>query len=173
MRDLPATRRDEILSEIEDHITEGLAELDAPTDAGVRNVWERVGDPHDIAAEARDRLGARHPNRRTPWLEVVALVFLVVPFFGWIVGIVVMWVSALWTTREKTIATVAVPGGGFVLPFVLAVGSGPAGTIGPLEAFVLGSPVVFGLATAIYLGIRLRRHLDERVDINTNPPPRS
>jgi hypothetical protein len=81
-------------------------------------------------------------------------------------------VRAVDDAREDD-ATVAVPGGGFVLPFVLAVGSGPAGTIGPLEAFVLGSPVVFGLATAIYLGIRLRRHLDERVDINTNPPPRS
>jgi uncharacterized membrane protein len=159
MGDLPTGRRDEILSEIEEHIAEGLAELDSPSDADVRNLLERVGDPQDIAAEARDRVGIGPPARRTPWLEVIALVFLAIPLLGWVIGIVLVWVSGLWTTREKTLATVAVPGVGFLLSFILSIGAGPD-TIGPLEAFVLWTPILAGVPTAIYLGIRLRRRLD-------------
>jgi hypothetical protein len=57
MRDLPANRRDEIVAEIEEHISEGLAELPNETETEVRNMLERLGDPQDIAAEGRDRLG--------------------------------------------------------------------------------------------------------------------
>jgi uncharacterized membrane protein len=55
MGDVPAERREEILAEIEEHIAELLAENPAETEADVRNVLERVGDPEDIAAEARER----------------------------------------------------------------------------------------------------------------------
>ena len=80
MKDLPSKRRDEILAEIEDHITEGLAELDSPTEADVRNVLERVGDPRDIAAEARqdaDPDSTEAPaGRRTRFLGISALVIV-------------------------------------------------------------------------------------------------
>ena len=41
----------------------------------------------------------------TPWLEVIALVALVIPFLGWVVGVVLVWLSRLWTTGDKLIAT--------------------------------------------------------------------
>jgi uncharacterized membrane protein len=172
MHDLPADRRNEILAEIEEHITEGLAEFDTPTEADVRNVLDRVGDPHEIATEARDRLGGSQMRARAPGLEVIALVLLTIPLVGWVIGIVLIWVSALWTTREKTIATLVVPGVGFILPFIMSIGAGPD-TIGPLEAFVLWTPILAGIPTAIFLGMRLRRRLNELVvDTETTSGPR-
>jgi len=76
MGDLPAERREEILAEIEEHIAEDLADRPVASDADVRNVLERVGDPDDIAAEARERFGIPVTKPGTPWLEVMTLVFL-------------------------------------------------------------------------------------------------
>jgi uncharacterized membrane protein len=163
MRDLPADRRDEIVAEIEEHIAEDLAGQPSATDADVRNVLERVGDPDDIAAEARERFGVHVVTRGTPWLEVIALVFLVIPFLGWVVGMVLVWVSGMWTTRDKVIATVLVPGG-VIATFLLTVGSSHAvgsgnGGVGPTEALVLWVTLLLGVPAAVYLGIRLRARL--------------
>jgi uncharacterized membrane protein len=67
MRDVPASRRNEIVAEIRQHLDETLAHLppDA-TEADVRNAIESVGEPDDIASEARDRLGIRHDGRTPP-----------------------------------------------------------------------------------------------------------
>lgn len=154
MKDLPADRRDEIVSEIEDHIAEDLAGRPTATDADVRNVLERVGDPDEIAAEARERFGVRAGVRGTPWLEVIALMFLVIPFLGWIVGMVLVWVSDMWTRREKVIATALVPGG-VIASSLLTVASGPRG-LGPTEAALVSATLFLGIPAAIYLGIRLR-----------------
>jgi hypothetical protein len=70
----------------------------------------------------------------TPWLEVIALVALVIPFLGWVVGVLV-WLSRLWTTGDKLIATLGglswvVAGlGGLSMAArgSTAVGSGPLG----------------------------------------------
>src|SRR4029450_10846529 len=64
MGHLPPEPRAEIHAEIEDQISEDLAERPAATDADVRNVLARVGDPGDIAAEARERFGIK-PARRS------------------------------------------------------------------------------------------------------------
>ncbi len=58
MGDIPDGRRDEILSEIEQHINEGLSELPKADDAAVRNVLGRLGDPEDIAADAASGSGS-------------------------------------------------------------------------------------------------------------------
>ena len=58
LSDVPSARREEIVSEIVSHIDEALAEEPDDSEASVRNVLDRVGDPEDIAAEARDRLPA-------------------------------------------------------------------------------------------------------------------
>jgi hypothetical protein len=154
MRDLPSERRDEIVSEIEEHIAEHLAGRPAATDADVRNVLERVGDPDEIAAEARERFGVRASTLGTPWLEVIALVFLVIPFLGWIVGMVLVWVSHTWTTREKVIAAVLVPGG-VIASSLLTLASGRGG-LGPSESAVLSVTLFLGIPAAVYLGVRLR-----------------
>jgi hypothetical protein len=129
-------------------------------------VLERLGDPAEIAADARERFGVQTAKPATPWLEVIALVLLVIPFLGWVVGVVLVWLSRLWTTRDKLIGTLGgmswvVAGLGTIM--MSAGGSRPVG-LAPLEpagpgaveiiAFVV--PFALPIAAAIYLGIRLR-----------------
>jgi hypothetical protein len=58
---LPAYRRDELVSEIRDHLREALRQTPAGDKAAVRNVLERLGPPEDIAAAADD--DERPPNQ--------------------------------------------------------------------------------------------------------------
>ena len=83
--DLPAGRRQELLDEVGEHIAAARAALDAETEAAIRTVLERLGDPADIAAEARERFGmsAEPAKPATPWLEVATLVALVIPSPGY------------------------------------------------------------------------------------------
>jgi len=92
LRDLPAPRQREILAEVGEHITAARAAQDTQSEAAIRTVLERLGDPADIAAEARERFGVQpEPTKpATPWLEVITLVALVVPFLGWLVGAVLV-----------------------------------------------------------------------------------
>jgi len=168
LRDLPANRRQELLDEVGEHIAAARAALDPETEAGVRTMLERLGDPADIAAEARERFGLQRPPARpaTPWLEVIAIVLLVIPFAGWVVGVVLVWLSRLWTTRDKLIGTLGgmswvLAGLGTVMTSAggsRAVGSAP---LGPSETNLVGvvlvaAPFVLPVLAAIYLGFRLR-----------------
>jgi hypothetical protein len=87
----------------------------------------------------------------TPWLEVATLVALLIPFLGWAVGVVLLWLSHTWTTREKRIGTLLALGVGVLALVAL---SNPVEWIRPLLAIVLTIP------TVIYLGVRLRAHAD-------------
>jgi hypothetical protein len=155
LRDLPAPRQRELLGEVGEHIAEARATLDADTEAAIRTVLERLGDPADIAAEARERFGVQaEPTKpATPWLEVITLVALVVPFLGWLVGAVLVWLSRRWTTRDKLIGTI----GG--LSWVVA-GLGtvmePAGPGATIALILIVLAFVLPYAAAIYLAIRLR-----------------
>jgi uncharacterized membrane protein len=51
---LPAYRRDELVSEIRDHIQEALRQDPAGDEAAVRSTLERLGSPEEIAAAAAD-----------------------------------------------------------------------------------------------------------------------
>jgi uncharacterized Tic20 family protein len=170
LRDLPANRSREILDEVGEHIAAARATLDAETEAAVRTVLERLGDPADIAAEARDRFGVQgEPARPTPWLEVIAIVALVIPFLGWLVGTVLVWLSRRWTTRDKLIGTLGgmswvVAGLGTLSMSArgsTAVGSPqglePTGP-GAIAVILFVAPFILPIAAAIYLGIRLRAH---------------
>jgi hypothetical protein len=141
---------------VREHIAEARSDLEAETEPGIRTVLERLGDPSEIAAEGQERFGVQAAAPGTPWLEVIAVVCLVIPFVGWVVGIVLVWISRVWTTRDKVIATVLVPGG-VMASFLLTLGSGPGG-LGPLEVMVLAAPFFLGIPAAIYLGIRLRAY---------------
>lgn len=51
--DLPPQRRAELLADLREHIATARAELETQTEAGVREILDRLGDPASIAAEAR------------------------------------------------------------------------------------------------------------------------
>ena len=117
--DVPRDRRREIVDEIAGHIAEARAALEHETEADVRNILEGLGDPAEIAADARERFelpASRTAPYKAGWMEVGALVLLliggiVIPFFGWFIGVVLLWVSNAWNVRDKIIGTVFVPGG--------------------------------------------------------------
>jgi hypothetical protein len=125
LSDLPRARRREVVEEIAEHIEEARLEGAAETEASTRNLLDRLGDPAEIAADARERFGIT--PRRAGRGEVAALVLLLVGGFvfvvGWIVGVVLLWASDVWTSRDKIIGTLVLPGG-LVLPLYLAVGVG-------------------------------------------------
>jgi len=131
LNELPRARRREIVDEISGHIVAARADLQAETEADVRNVLENLGDPAEIAAEARERFGVQ--PRTSGWSEIAAVILLligglVLPVVGWFVGLVLLWASNAWNTRDKLIGTLVVPGG-LALPLFLAfsVGGGSSG----------------------------------------------
>jgi len=71
------------------------------------------------------------------WLEPLAIVLLLLGGLlggvGWLVGVVLLWLSDVWTTRDKLIGTLVVPGG-LALPllvftFVAVTGGSSGSTI--------------------------------------------
>jgi uncharacterized membrane protein len=146
--DLPRDRRREIVDEIAGHIAEARADLQPETEAGVRNILEGLGDPAEIATDARERFEVSprlESRRREPgWQETGALIMLLVgglvlPVIGWLVGVVLLWTSAIWNTRDKIIGTIFVPGGlgvvlllGFTLSFSSSGGSCVGDLTGPI-----------------------------------------
>lgn len=116
---LPTERRGELIAEVHDHIESALTEAGTRDEVTARNVLERLGDPEEIvAAEAGS--GATPPpqvvvveRRGLGAVEVAAILFLTLgavflPIVGPIIGIVLVWASAQWTTRQKSIATLIV-----------------------------------------------------------------
>jgi hypothetical protein len=119
--DLPRSRRNELVDEISEHIAEARSEFDADDELAVCELLNRLGEPEEIAAETRDRFGVRP---RSGALDVAALILLLIggiilPVVGWIVGVVLLWMSRVWTDREKLLGTLVVPGG-LALPFFVA-----------------------------------------------------
>lgn len=122
LADLPRQRRREIVEEITGHISEAQSELPSGDEAALRELLERLGDPAEIAADARERFDV--PVRSRGWLETLAIVLLLVGGFlggiGWLIGVVLLWLSNTWTIRDKLIGTLIVPGG-LALPVLLAI----------------------------------------------------
>jgi uncharacterized membrane protein len=186
LADLPRARQRELEQEIAEHIAAARAELPTESEVEIRNMLERIGDPEDIAAEARDRVDTpttvaiERSTSRTH--EVIALILLLVgglvlPIFGWFIGLILLWTSTVWTTGEKILGTIFVPGG-LVLPLglVLVAGTGDGSSCGgPIVggaltctdtqssgAHIVGVIAVVllslaPLATVAYLASRLRR----------------
>jgi uncharacterized membrane protein len=142
---LPRVARREVLDDIEAHIRESLAELDPGDEVGARNVLDRIGEPSEIAAEARERFGIKSPE--TTWREVGALILLspaglIVPVLGWFAGVILLWVSDAWNTREKLFGTFFPLSVALVLiPFLAA---GYASHLALLLAVLFASLLVVG-----------------------------
>jgi uncharacterized membrane protein len=188
LSDLPLARRRELVDELKEHIDEALASMPNASEADVRNVLEQLGDPAEIASEARgvssDKGAARPEPRWTDWAAVLLLPFggvalLILGAFahrlawlapiGWIVGVLFLGMSRIWTLREKLIGALLFPGGE-ALPF-LALGL-PSKTcviargVSTCTGFSLspwiGIPILLTLvvtpiAVAVYLASKLQR----------------
>ncbi|HKO74813.1 MAG TPA: hypothetical protein VJU01_05830 [Gaiellaceae bacterium] len=133
LADFPSARRRELVQEISEHIAEARAALESESEADVRNLLDRMGDPADIAAEARGVPVASpsaqpHVARRSSAFDIAALILLLVggvvlPIVGWLVGVVLLWISDSWTTNEKLFGTFVIPGG-LLLPVYLSLAAG-------------------------------------------------
>lgn len=163
---LPRSRREELTEEIAEHIAEARQELTDETDADLLTILDRVGEPAEIAGEARTRLGVAGV---TPGpLEILALLiigvgdvlFPVLPV-AWVVGAGLVWRSGAWSSHQKRL--------GVYLPLVVllvidlsalllsgAIGS-HMGIAIVFIAALLGVPASLG--SAVYLGSRLGRRL--------------
>jgi len=162
----PPDQQREVLAEVESHIASARAE--APEgEAGVRTVLERLGDPAEIAAAAGLPPTPVPPPRRTT--EIVGLLFLLlggffIPFVGWFVGLVLLWTSRVWTTRDKLLGTLVIPGGLGTVPWLLlvptttvsadAVQRGPGD---PASVALLAALIIAPLITMFVLARRLAR----------------
>ena len=124
---LPAARRGELIAEVQDHIETALNEAGTRDEVTARNVLERLGPPEEIVAAETGEGGpapAHTPPTPAPQvivvertglgaLEIAAILLLTLgavflPVLGPIIGIVLVWASSQWTTRQKWIATLIV-----------------------------------------------------------------
>ena len=87
--DVPLDRRDDLIADLREHINAEWAELEPKTEAGLRAILDRLGDPASIAAEAR--LGTHTPvpqpvrpdrGGRTLLLVIVGIVAFVILLCG-------------------------------------------------------------------------------------------
>ena len=174
LRGLPRARRLELVEEISEHIAEARADLDSENEAAIRTLLDRLGDPEEIAAEARERFGVT--PKKAGWNEVGALIMLpiggvILPVLGWFIGIVLLWISDAWSTRDKLVGTLLFPGG-LLLPLALGViaegSSGcstPVGTECPPDSggtatwqvALVVMLVLVPLVTTVYLARRMSR----------------
>lgn len=170
-RGLPRTRRDELLQQIQEHLHEAASPGSSETD--IRNALERLGEPDTIIAEEFQRLGIRSARAgRLEWIVVLLLPlgFAVIPVLGWILGVILLWISRVWTTREKLIGTLVPPGGLSTILLLLITGSstctksgGPGsatiehcsgGLSGAVGIPLVIAFVVAGIATPVFLARR-------------------
>jgi len=125
--DIGPDRRREIIDDIRSHIAEERGTHEHETDADLLNLLDRLGDPAEIAAAARDgqsTWGQTAPAGRAGLVEVLALILTPIV---WPAGVVLLWLSPAWTTRQKLLGTLVWPGGYpglfILLPLTLMVGS--------------------------------------------------
>jgi hypothetical protein len=141
--DLPGPRQQELVEDVRRHIAEARAGLAAETDADILNILDRIGEPGDIAAEAREPVGA--PARKSASIGILEVGALVLTPFLWPIGVILLWVSSSWNTRDKLIGTLVPPGGYLGLVFLpsralIPVGGG-SGSVCTQSNDATGQPI--------------------------------
>jgi hypothetical protein len=163
---LPADRRAELVEEITSHVAEARAGAGTAGagPASVRNILDRLGDPAEIVRAAADALpgnpaatASADGRGRAGGLEIAAVILLlvggiVVPIAGWLVGVVLLWASPRWRTRDKLLGTLVWPGG-LLAPAGLLLIAG-AGTLVASSSSGCGSgPVLTGSLVSQDVGV--------------------
>ena len=126
--DLPLSAREELIEDMRAHIAEARTREPEETDATILNILDRLGDPEMLVAEVRQRPTPAPSTQAsvTPWLyrsgiiEIAAIVLL--PFL-WVIGVILLWVSPAWKTRDKVIGTIFSLGG-YPGIFIIGIASG-------------------------------------------------
>jgi hypothetical protein len=129
---LPRARRSELLDDIADHIDALLAEAaerGPVTREAVDAVLAEIGEPAAIArAAGAETLPAQGATRWDKAIIAILLVGgIVLPVLGWLIGVVMLWISSAWRVKDKVIGTLLVPGG-LLLPLVLVLVGGLGST---------------------------------------------
>ncbi|WP_157981537.1 HAAS signaling domain-containing protein [Protaetiibacter intestinalis] len=115
LADVDRATRDELVRGIRE-------ELDGLGDAEAAERLRELGDPAFVAASARSearQVVAEPQKQDAAWYSVVTVLLgsiggFVVPVIGWLVGLVMLWMSSTWQLRHKvvgTLLTLAGPGG--------------------------------------------------------------
>ncbi|MGD0834026.1 MAG: hypothetical protein ABSA40_06320 [Candidatus Dormibacteria bacterium] len=141
LRDLPGSRRRELVGEMREHIDSARAQLGSEGDRDVRAILDRLGDPAEIATA---EMGPAVP-RRVGAVEVAALVLLpigglILPFVGWAIGVVLLWISSAWNTRDKLVGTLLPPGGLGLFAVALVAGAVTQGSTASCHATPIIQP---------------------------------
>ncbi|WP_053959699.1 DUF1700 domain-containing protein [Sulfobacillus thermosulfidooxidans] len=109
LKDLPPSRRQQILEDIAEHIRTARKQLNQENEASIRQILQNLGDPEVIREEAMD---PSHPSngfdRWVPWLLLFGGFLFVI---GWIAGVILLWRSSTWRIRDKILGTFIWPGG--------------------------------------------------------------
>jgi hypothetical protein len=110
-RGLPRGRLKELVAEIEEHLSEAIGP--EASDAEALTVLDRLGEPEEI-------VDAEEPGRDVPhrdvrgtkeWAAIILLLFGGFIFgIGWLAGLILLWSSRAWSTVDKWIGTLIVPG---------------------------------------------------------------
>jgi len=136
---LAPDRRTELVEEIRDHITQARASGTVGDEAAVRTLLDRLGDPDEIVAAAREGEPVVPPAPAGTWappqpwptrrpsigLEIAAVLLLtvgsIIPLVGWLIGVVLLWSSRRWTVVDKVLGTLIVPGGPLAIALLAVV----------------------------------------------------
>ncbi|TVR70905.1 MAG: hypothetical protein EA415_12135 [Sphaerobacteraceae bacterium] len=148
--DTPEQERSEILSDLDAHIRDAVGgDVLSASEADVLNVLERLGNPSEVAREARGVRGhyqqtppSSNPywaeQRKTPGALEVGAIVLTALF--WPIGLLLAWVSARWKTRDKAIATVFPLASGLILLALAIAGAVGYSTSGESVSVVSEQP---------------------------------
>jgi hypothetical protein len=125
-RELPAGRLEDLCAEIESHLAEAIPP--GTSDAEALSAIERLGPPEEIVEAEQPPPADPAPRDPRTWREWAAIVLLPLGGFvfgiGWIAGVILLWSSRAWSTRDKVIGTLIVPGGiAAFLPVLLLTGT--------------------------------------------------
>ena len=141
---LPPSRRAELTGEVRQHIEMALAEAGGRDEVTVRNVLDRLGPPDEIVDAERGAEGPppawaaaqpAAPALPSGWggTEIAAILLLTLgavflPIIGPLLGLIFVWASNQWTSREKLIGTAIVVVLA-ILPIILLLGVQAGGTV--------------------------------------------
>lgn len=108
--------RNELLTQLEEHIREARAGLDDGDVDGVRAILDSLGTPEQIAAAAYNEPAAAPGGRTTDekrydliTVLLLAVGAVCVPVVGWLAGVYLLWKGPRWTLRDRLLGTLIWP----------------------------------------------------------------